>query len=208
MADTSTPIAPRIRSLFPDLDLYSPSPPLSDSQQHFTVPCLRRGPMYSAYSELRESKLRKKKEGCIPLGLVMKTPTTPEKKAPATRAVARSVPDFWAVPRKENRNPAGWASPVPPKASKLAATPPRPPPATVAASSRGGGVGAPRRAAGSASANGRDEMGCGASAVRKSYACLRELKGLSGVASSAIEEEGRGPGGGKGAARRLARRYY
>ncbi|MQM01191.1 hypothetical protein Taro_033946 [Colocasia esculenta] len=205
MADATTPIAPCIRPLFPDLDLYSPSPPpLSEPHHlHFTVSRLRRGPMYSAYSELRESKLRKKREGSVPLCMSTETLMAPEKKVVATPSVARSVPDFSAVLRKENRKPAVWASPAPPKASKLGGTPPRPPPATVAASSKRGG-GLPRRAAGSASENGRDEKGC---AVRKSYSCLRELKGLSGVASSAIEEEGRAPGGNM-VVKRLGRRYY
>ncbi|XP_008812765.2 uncharacterized protein LOC103723588 [Phoenix dactylifera] len=141
----------------------------------FSLPPMRRGPMYSVYAELREWKLRRKKAE------VNSTIATPTRRTVAS-TVSRSVPNFSAGFRKENRKPA---SPLPPTGPRLDAlmTPPRPmvPKAEL-------------RRLGSTSARRADEKrgGGGVIEMRKSYSCLKELKEYGVVASSAMDEEARG----------------
>lgn len=122
----------------------------------------RRGPMYSAYAELREWKLRTKnlklQSGPLP-------PPTPSRK-PSPPMVSRSIQDFSMAFRKENKKP-----PSTPKHGHVPFG--TPPPATAKHVST------------------RASSGIMCSPMRKSYSCLKELKDCSMVASSAVHAEGR-----------------
>ncbi|CAN1857431.1 hypothetical protein LINPERHAP1_LOCUS42494 [Linum perenne] len=135
---------------------------------------MERGPRYTAYAELRESKLRTEWVSKTPTPTPTPTPPpakkqvkfkTPPPSAVSTRGssmLAQSVPDFSAALRKENRKPPplGQLTPPPSKnASKLQG------------GSRSVGSGEKRRGIG----NG----GGGLMGARKSYANVEELKGLS-----------------------------
>ncbi|XP_010264437.1 PREDICTED: uncharacterized protein LOC104602447 [Nelumbo nucifera] len=155
-------------------------PPLHFPPANLT---LQRGFRYKAYAELRESRLRMKHCNQQPDVPASTTTATPPKKkvtfqgmAPVTArngtsVVARSVPDFSAVLRKENRKPMSMLEMTPPpsKATK-------------------GGV-LPKL--GSRSANAGEKRGGGLT-VRKSCATVEELKGFSLAAASAINGENRG----------------
>ncbi|KAF9593210.1 hypothetical protein IFM89_020705 [Coptis chinensis] len=114
------------------------------------------------------------------------TPTPPKKKrvtfqgsvgVSSTRSamsmVAKSVPDFSATLRKENRKPMEMNTP----------------PSSLKNSSSSSKMSKLR---GSKSAGGGDK-GCGG-IVRKSYASIEDLKGLGSSVSSAINGEGKGVG--------------
>ncbi|XP_062107398.1 uncharacterized protein LOC133818510 [Humulus lupulus] len=147
---------------------------------------MERGPRYTAYAELRESRLRMK--NARPPQQELDEPEfklTPQKKQvrfqtsltsgrKGSSVVAQSVPDFSAVLRKENRKPSN----LPPT---MEMTPPG-----KTWSKVGSKVLANSR--GSKSANGGDKKSLMA---RKSYASLEELKGLSSAASNAINGENR-----------------
>ncbi|KAJ8622846.1 hypothetical protein MRB53_031375 [Persea americana] len=161
-----------LESLFASLN--PPSTFHNGSQFNPNLP-IQRGRMYEAYAALRESKLLQKKAQTDP-----KTP--PKKKVSflngplSTRtdlAVARSVPDLSAALRKENKKPN--SSLLQPN-STSEATPP----------SMRDSKGLLRGGSKSAS------VGEKKSVVRKSCVSLKELKGLSAAAASAIDEEGRG----------------
>ncbi|KAL6010847.1 hypothetical protein ACLOJK_001289 [Asimina triloba] len=135
---------------------------------------MHRGRMYAAYSQLRESKLRRKKsEAADGVRLTPKKKVTFLGGSPVVRrnelAVGRSVPDLSAVLRKENKKPIAETTP-PMAAGSKAAT-------------RGGW---------SKSASGVEKRGGGQGIVRKSCVNLKELKGMSAAAAFAIDEEGRG----------------
>nr|XP_010926017.2 uncharacterized protein LOC105048416 [Elaeis guineensis] len=163
------------KSVMPELRTPNPLQP-----KDFSLPPMRRGPMYSVYAELREWKLRRKR---AEVNSMIATPT----RRCAASTVSRSVPNFSATFRKENRKPA---SPLPPTGPRLDSlmTPPRPmvPKAKL-------------RRLGSTSASRAEEKrgGGGVIEMRKSYSCLKELKEYGVLASSAMEEEARGVRGAK-----------
>ncbi|CAA6673219.1 unnamed protein product [Spirodela intermedia] len=140
-------IAPPSSALSPELELFFPSPPRTPPpplNRHLAAVRMRRGPMYSAYTELRDSRLRRKREeemlllspSSFKLARTRPEPAPEKMKMPA---VMRSVPNFSAALRKENRDP-GFLSPPPTKVGKFQGTPPRPPPATAAAAPSRAGV--------------------------------------------------------------------
>ncbi|KAK7364793.1 hypothetical protein VNO80_13535 [Phaseolus coccineus] len=153
---------------------------------------LERGPNYTAYAELRESRLHVK---CLMQDLQQKAqvsepsikpPTPPRKKQVKFQAcerhskgsfsVAQSVPDFSTALRKENRKPVNaFPSMTPPSKSDNG----------VVLSSRG---------TKSVSGGEKKKGGGGSVMARKSYACIAELKGLSSATAIAINGEGRGGG--------------
>ncbi|XP_043695831.1 uncharacterized protein LOC122646348 [Telopea speciosissima] len=159
---------------------------------------VERGPRYRAYAELRESKLRMN-------NMMIKqhysdepeTTVTPPKKRVSfqetiaggvrnkSSVVARSVPDFSAVLRKENRKPPSSTA-LP---SMLEMTPP---PSKVSKFSTFSS-----KQVGSKSANAGEKRGGGVM-MRKSYASVDELKGLSSAAASAINGETRRGKGNRG----------
>ncbi|XP_050227652.1 uncharacterized protein LOC126677190 [Mercurialis annua] len=135
---------------------------------------MERGPRYRAYAELRESKLRKK---CFSEEPEIKQ--TPQKKQVKFQEnvsnsrkgysdLAQSVPDFSATLRKENRKPRQELTP-PSKISN-------------GWSKVHSGILSNSRGSKSASA-GEKRAGL---MVRKSYANVEELKGLSMAAAAAI----------------------
>ncbi|KAF4363288.1 hypothetical protein CsatB_027192 [Cannabis sativa] len=151
---------------------------------------MERGPRYTAYAELRESRLRMK--NARPPQQELDEPEfklTPQKKQvrfqtsstttttgsrKGSSFVAQSVPDFSAVLRKENRKPSN----LPPT---MEMTPPGKTWSKV-------GSKVLTNSRGSKSANGGDKKSL---MTRKSYASLEELKGLSSAASNAINGENR-----------------
>ncbi|KAF8399100.1 hypothetical protein HHK36_014966 [Tetracentron sinense] len=159
----------------------SPSPnPIQSSPGSLT---LERGPRYKAYTDLRDSKLRMKKQSDEPESTlsppkkrVMFQGTVPVSGRAGTSVVAQSVPDFSAALRKENRRPV---SALP---SMLEMTPP------TSKYMKGGVM---SKLGGSKSANAGEKRGGGVM-TRKSYASVEELKGFSSAAASAINGEGRG----------------
>ncbi|XP_077252677.1 homeobox Hox-B3-like protein [Tasmannia lanceolata] len=155
--------------------LFASLHPFSNTQNrpkfHQKTHLMQRGYMYEAYSRLRESKIQRKKSE------TEAEKTTPKKKVSFLggidrnkMSVAQSVPDFSKAIRKENKKPN----------SNLVMTPP---PVASKVVWKGGG---------SKSASGAEKRGGGGAMVRKSCASLKELKGFSGLAASAIDEEGRG----------------
>ncbi|CAI0451394.1 unnamed protein product [Linum tenue] len=194
-------------------DSFEPIPLKLTTETYF----MERGPRYSAYAHLRESKLRTKIPSTTTTAAVVETEswrqtTPPPKKqvkfkhqplnlpAPvsrrasgygATSMLAQSVPDFSATLRKENRKP----KPAPVMLGHLT-----PPPCKSGSkmqgvlSSRGSksvGSGEKRRGMGNSG-------GGGGLMARKSYANLEELKGLSAAASNSRGNVGgRGIGNGK-----------
>ena len=154
---------------------------------------LERGPNYTAYAQLRKSRLHVKclmqdqQQKAQVSEPSIKPPTPPRKKQVKFQAceshskgsfsVAQSVPDFSAALRKENRKP-GNALP--------SMTPPSKSDNGVMLSSRGS----------KSVSGGEKKKGCGGGSVmaRKSYACIAELKGLSSATAIAINGEGRGGG--------------
>ncbi|WOL18483.1 hypothetical protein Cni_G27279 [Canna indica] len=148
MADPSTH---RLLRQISSNSLYAPLP-------------MRRGPNYSAYAELRDRKLRRRRAGMVDLVLA-----TPKKKT-APSSLRSSMPVFSFPSAKENRKPKG------------ASMTPSPPPPSVsrAAANRLGSISACKTQDKNRFAGGRGGIG-----VRKSYACLTELKDLSAVTSKA-----------------------
>lgn len=152
----------------------------SDTETYFVI---ERGPRYRAYAELREARLRRKHmrqpepESSEPI-------QTPPKKQVRFQGssfgggrkrpsiLAQSVPDFSSVIRKENRKPMNALPPL------LEMTPPSKNwPKVNAVASSGSGRG-------SKSANAGEKKG--RMMVRKSYACVEELKGLSSASFTSI----------------------
>ncbi|XP_027925060.1 uncharacterized protein LOC114182385 [Vigna unguiculata] len=142
---------------------------------------LERGPNYTAYAELRESRLHMKclmqdrKQQAQVSEPTTKPATPPRKKQVKFQAcekiskgsfsIAQSVPDFSAALRKENRKPVNT------------------PPSMTPPSKSGNGVVLSSRGSKSVSVM-----------ARKSYACIDELKVLSSATAIAINGEGRGGG--------------
>ncbi|XP_058091487.1 uncharacterized protein LOC131237625 [Magnolia sinica] len=174
-----------LESLFSALEPSPTSIARSHPQNPISFLPMRRGRNYEYYSQLRESKLRRKKSEADA------SKTTPKKKVSFVggggplvgrneMVVGRSVPDFSAVLRKENKKPNSEMTPPLAGGSKVGW--------------RGGG---------SKSAGGGDKRGggpggpCGPGMLRKSCVNLKELKGMSAAAAFAIDEEGRG-GRGRG----------
>ncbi|KAF8407794.1 hypothetical protein HHK36_006930 [Tetracentron sinense] len=151
---------------------------------------LQRGSRYRAYAELRESKLRTKNKQQSDESESTSTPTkkrvtfqgsvdsVPVSGRNGTSVVARSVPDFAAALRKENRKPASTLPSI------LEMTPPP----SSSSKSKGGVV---SKLGGSKSANAGEKRGGGV-IMRKSYASVEDLKGLSAAAASAINGESKG----------------
>ncbi|KAK9091349.1 hypothetical protein Sjap_024526 [Stephania japonica] len=155
--------------------------------------CLERGPRYREYSKLRELKLKLKQQQYQQQQLIEieepePTLTPPKKRVtfqgggggggralrPSASMVARSVPDFSAVLRKENRRPAE------------AVTATMTPPSKGAAAGKGVKLGVSRSAGG----GGEKKGGGGAAAARKSYASVEELRGLGAGVGNAINGVG------------------
>ncbi|BAU01638.1 hypothetical protein LR48_Vigan10g202600 [Vigna angularis] len=154
---------------------------------------LERGPNYTAYAELRESRLHMK---CLMQDRQQKAqvseptikPATPPRKkqvkfqtcertSKGSFSIAQSVPDFSAALRKENRKPVNTLPSM---------TPP---------SKSGNRVVLSSRESKSVSGGEKKKGGGGGSVMaRKSYACIDELKGLSSATAIAINGEGRGGG--------------
>ncbi|KAG9450601.1 hypothetical protein H6P81_010566 [Aristolochia fimbriata] len=142
---------------------------------------LQRGPSYEAYSSLRDFKLRQRKAAAAAAAAATAKAASPLKKKVSFLAarpipkepslVAQSVPDFSNLLRKENKKPNTMTELTPP-----------PPARGSKGAWRGGGV--------SKSASGGEKRGV--DAARKSCVNLRELKGLSAAAASAIDEAARG----------------
>ncbi|RDX69368.1 hypothetical protein CR513_51525, partial [Mucuna pruriens] len=150
---------------------------------------LERGPNYTAYAELRETRLHMK---CLvqeqqqqqePQELeTTKLATPPRKKQVKFQAcggnskgsfvLAQSVPDFSATLRKENRMPVNTLSSM-----------------TSPLCKSGNGVVLSSR--GSKSVSGGEKKKGGGVMARKSYACIDELKSLSLSTAIAINGEGR-----------------
>ncbi|KAG4958578.1 hypothetical protein HKD37_13G035771 [Glycine soja] len=156
---------------------------------------LERGPKYTAYAELRETRLHMKclmqeqqqQHEAQELEPRTKPVTPPRKKQVKFQAceghskgsfsIAQSVPDFSSALRKENRKPVNTLPSM---------TPP---------SKSGNGVVLSLR--GSKSVSGGEKKKCGGGMMaRKSYACIDELKSLSSATAIAINGEGRGGGRG------------
>ncbi|KAJ0099571.1 hypothetical protein Patl1_21436 [Pistacia atlantica] len=149
---------------------------------------MERGPRYEEYAELRELKLRRKRqqeesyEVCEPKPSPLKKQvrfqtnlTGSRKGSSVSNVLAQSVPDFSATLRKENRKPV---------TGTLELTPP-----SKNWSRMNGNLSNSR---GSKSANAGEKKGVMA---RKSYASIAELKGLSMGVSKDICGENRGRNG-------------
>ncbi|TKY46497.1 hypothetical protein E2542_SST28538 [Spatholobus suberectus] len=160
---------------------------------------VERGPNYTAYAELRETRLHMK---CLmqeqqqqepqELEPIQPTkPATPPRKkqvkfqaceghSKGSFSVAQSVPDFSAALRKENRKPVNTLP------SRMELTPP---------CKTGNGMVLSSRGSKSVS-GGENKKGAGGGVMmaRKSYACIDELKSLSSATAIAINGEGRGGG--------------
>ncbi|KAJ0043875.1 hypothetical protein Pint_18757 [Pistacia integerrima] len=149
---------------------------------------MERGPRYEEYAELRELKLRRKRqqeesyEVCEPKPSPLKKQvrfqtnlTGSRKGSSVSNVLAQSVPDFSATLRKENRKPV---------TGTLELTPP-----SKNWSRMNGNLSNSR---GSKSANAGEKKGVMA---RKSYASMEELKGLSMGVSKDICGENRGRNG-------------
>ncbi|OVA16359.1 hypothetical protein BVC80_7247g2 [Macleaya cordata] len=175
---------------------------------------LQRGPRYKAYAELRESKLRNRmiqqqqqqqrlqdnkleseqlfsppppiKERAV---VIQSSPVSASGRNGGRSIVGRSVPNFSAVLRKENRKPV---SPV----AAETKTPPLKGRAVSKLGSGLGGGGGGGGGGGSKSANGCTEKR-GVMMARRSCANIEELQTLSFGVSSAINGVGRGGGGGR-----------
>ncbi|PIA33335.1 hypothetical protein AQUCO_04100035v1 [Aquilegia coerulea] len=170
---------------------------------------LERGVRYRAYAELRESKIRKKQKLLQQQEVeksVLEEPvltlTPPQKKRVTfqgggggvnggrsgimSSVVAKSVPDFSSVLRKENRKPVSTFDLTPPPSKN----------SSLSKLSRLGGS---KSAGGCDKGYGGSGGGGGGKGVmaRKSYASLEELKGLSSGFNSAINGEGKGGGVGR-----------
>ncbi|KAF6134974.1 hypothetical protein GIB67_037501 [Kingdonia uniflora] len=179
-------------SMDPTMSLIFSQNPIS---QNFTI---QRGPNYNAYAQLRESRLKlklkqqqehveePKKRVTFQSGVV-KT----ERSINMVSNVARSVPDFSAVLRKENRKP-------------LEITP------TTSSLSKYSKVGLLRSLGGSKSASGVEKRGGGGGTLaRKSYASFEELKGIASGVAAAINEEGGKGSSSRGSSRTiLGHRQY
>ncbi|PON42788.1 homeobox Hox-B3-like protein [Parasponia andersonii] len=193
---------PALQSLFHSLDPISLILSQNSSNSEQPVPLklttesfiMERGPRYSAYAELRESKLRMRNNAMHQEFEDPEPKLTPQKKQvklqtgltggrKGSSVLAQSVPDFSAVLRKENRKPPAAAANLPPM---MEMTPPgknwSKVSSKVLTNSRG-----------SKSANGGDKR---VLMARKSYASLEDLKGLSSAAANAINGEKRGTRGG------------
>ncbi|CAI0451025.1 unnamed protein product [Linum tenue] len=169
-------------------DSFEPIPLKLTTETYF----MERGPRYTAYAHLRESKLPTAFSRFPVSETESWRQTTPPPKKQvkfkhqrasgygASSMLAQSVPDFSATLRKENRKP----KPAP-SGSKMQGV----------LSSRGSksvGSGEKRRGMGNGG-------GGGGLMARKSYANLEELKGLSAAASNSIMNgENRGNVGGRG----------
>lgn len=156
---------------------------------------LERGPNYTAYAELRESRLHRKclmkdqQQEAVPQELEPKKfATQPRKKqvkfqdcggnSKGSFVLAQSVPDFSAALRKENRKPVNTLPSMTPPCKS------------------GNGVVLSSRGSKSVSGGEKKKGGGGGGGVmaRKSYACIDELKSLSSATAIAINGEGRGGG--------------
>ncbi|XP_027357164.1 uncharacterized protein LOC113866535 [Abrus precatorius] len=159
---------------------------------------MERGPNYTAYAELRETRLHMKclmqEKQQVPQELepTKLATTPPRKKQVEFQAcegnskgffVAHSVPDFSAALRKENKKPV---SNLP---SRMEMTPPP--------SKSGNGLLLSSRGSKSASGGEKKKGGGGVLMARKSYACIDELKSFSSATAIAINGEGRRGGGGR-----------
>jgi len=154
---------------------------------------LERGPNYTAYAELRKSRLHMKclmqdqQQEAKVSEPTIKPATPPRKKQVKFQAcerhskgsfsVAQSVPDFSSALRKENRKPVNTLPSMTPPPSKS-----------------NNGVVLSSRGSKSVSGGEKKKGGGGSVMARKSYACIDELKGLSSAAATAINGEGRGGG--------------
>ncbi|KAG4914908.1 hypothetical protein JHK87_052465 [Glycine soja] len=156
---------------------------------------LERGPNYTAYAELRESRLhmrclmqerQQQQQKAHELEPRAKPATPPRKKQVKFQAcgghskgsfsIAQSVPDFSSALRKENRKPVN---------NLPSMTPP---------SKSGNGVVLSSRGSKSVSGGEKKKGGGGGVMARKSYACIDELKSFSSATAIAINGEGRGGG--------------
>jgi hypothetical protein len=150
---------------------------------------MERGPRYRAYAKLREKKLR------MTMLKQQEYEETDFKQTPPKKQVkfhgnlgnsrkgssilAQSVPDFSATLRKENRKPRQELTPPSKNVSKT-------------------NNGFLSNSRGSKSANAGEKRNGGLLMVRKSYASVEELKGVSLAAANAINGDNRGNRGGRG----------
>ncbi|OAY57090.1 uncharacterized protein LOC110609719 [Manihot esculenta] len=144
---------------------------------------MERGPRYTAYAELRESKLRMKilrqqerdetdfKQTPPKKQVKFQANLTASRKG--SSVLAQSVPDFSATLRKENRKPPPQWTPPSKNLSNV------------------NGILSNCRGSKSASA-GEKKNRNGGLMSRKSYASVEELKGLSMAAATAINGENKG----------------
>ncbi|KAE8701299.1 putative leucine-rich repeat containing protein [Hibiscus syriacus] len=144
---------------------------------------MERGPRYGAYAELRETKLRmmqREKEQVE----IKQTPTKKQVKfgssvgisrKGSSSLVAQSVPDFSATLRKENRRPPGIELTPPPTGKNWSK----------------GNEGWSSNSRGSKSANAGEKKGR-MTMMKKSFASVEDLKGISLAAANAINGENRG----------------
>lgn len=182
---------PTLQPLFDALDPISFILPQNSNSETLgplkliTESCImERGPRYREYAELRETKLRMKNLRPQELEEHELKLTPPKKQVrfqaslvgnarKGSSVLAQSVPDFSVALRKENRKPAITLP------SKLEMTPP------LKKVSKSSGILSNSR--GSKSANAGDKRSNGGGLmVRKSYASVEELKGLSLAAKNAI----------------------
>lgn len=169
----------------------SENPGFDDIDQP-TIPCslrpetenyfvLERGPIYRAYAELREERLRRKHMRQLEPGNRRRPIQTPPRKQvkfqgswvsdrKGSSILTQSVPDFSSIIRKENRKPMNNLPPL------LEMTPPSKNWTKV------NSIGSSARGTKSANAGEKN----GGMMVRKSYACIEEVKGLSSAAVNSI----------------------
>ncbi|CAN6570175.1 unnamed protein product [Malus baccata var. baccata] len=190
---------PAFQSLFQAIDPISlilsqnPTPDQHPAPLRFATESypMERGPRYTAYAELRESRLKRKYMSLEELE-EPESKSTPSKKQvkfqthltnsrKGSSVLAQSVPDFSAVLRKENRKPP----------SRLPSMQEMTPPAKSSAKAANG-VLSNSRGSKSASAGEKRYNNGGGVMARKSYASIEELKGLSTAAANAISGENRG----------------
>lgn len=207
MPDTNPILEPLFRALDPISLILNQNNSLSDQPVPLRLTTvdsfiMERGPRYEAYAELRETKLRMKQQQQQQQQeeheeyLEPKLATPPKKQVKfqvtglangrkgSSSVLARSVPDFSAALRKENRRPMVNTLP-----SILEMTPPSKSSFNKGNSNTNGVFSGSR---GSKSESAGDKKKKGVLMARKSYASVDELRSLSSATASAINGEGRG----------------
>lgn len=145
-----------------------------DTDAYFVV---ERGPRYRAYAELREAKLRRKHRSYQEEPDDLDPIQTPPRKQvkfqvdsvsgrKGSSFLTQSVPDFSSVIRKENMRPVNALPPLPEMTPPSKNGPKVDPVSSSARRSKSTNAGEKK----------------GGMMVRKSYACVEDLKGLSSAA--------------------------